>query len=90
GWAAMDSPWTQLVDRQKFAQVLAGVRDLQPTRIFSSHLPAANGTSLDSFLKIIESVPDVDPGLPPSHEEFSQMLAMMMVTEEEPQMVAAT
>ena len=77
GWAATDSPWTQLVDRTKFRDVLEGVRGLQPTRIFSSHLPAASGTSLENFLQIIESVPDVEPQLPPSHEEFSQMLAAM-------------
>ena len=77
GWAAMDSPWTHLVDRRLFREVLDGVRALEPTRIFSSHLPAATGASLEGFLKVLESVPDAAPAVAPSHEEFSQMLAAM-------------
>ena len=38
-WAAVDSPWTNMVDRGRYGQVLDGVRSLQPTSIFSSHLP---------------------------------------------------
>lgn len=85
-----DSPWTHLVDRQQFGQVLDRVRRLQPTRIFSSHLPAASGTSLDRFLQVLESVPDAEPAIPPSHEEFQHMLAAMAASEAEPQMAAAT
>jgi hypothetical protein len=43
-------PWAHVVDRRRFNQVLDRVRNPQPTRIFSSHLPAASGTSLDEFL----------------------------------------
>jgi hypothetical protein len=89
-WAASDSPWAHLLDRQRFAQVLDGVRRLQPSRIFSSHLPAASGTSLEGFLQVLESVPDAEPAVAPSHEEFSYMLAAMMATQPEPQPVAAT
>ncbi len=89
-WATSDSPWAHLVDRQHFAQVLDGVRRLQPTRIFSSHLPAASGASLEAFLRVLESVPDAEPALAPSNEEFAQMLAAMMATQSEPQPVAAT
>lgn len=77
-WATTDSPWAHLVDRQRFAEVLAGVRRLQPTTILSSHLPAARGTSLETFLGILESVPDAEPAPAPSHEEFSQLLLAMM------------
>jgi hypothetical protein len=77
GWAAADSPWTHLLDRDRFGEVLRGVRALEPTRIFSSHLPAASGASLESFLKVLESVPDATPAVAPSHEEFSQMVAAM-------------
>jgi glyoxylase-like metal-dependent hydrolase (beta-lactamase superfamily II) len=76
-WASADSPWSHIVDRARFAQVLDGVRRLQPTRIFSSHLPAASGTSLDRFLGILESVPDAEPIPAPSHEEFTLMLQAM-------------
>jgi glyoxylase-like metal-dependent hydrolase (beta-lactamase superfamily II) len=77
-WAMSDSPWAHLVDRALFAEVLAGVRALQPTRIFSSHLPAATGTSLEHFLQVLASVPDAEPALAPNHEEFGYMLSAML------------
>jgi hypothetical protein len=76
-WATSDSPWAHLLDRQRFAQVLDGVRRLQPTRILSSHLPAASGTSTERFLQVLESVPDAEPAVPPGHEEFAQLVAAM-------------
>lgn len=89
GWATADSPWAHLLDRQRFHQVLDGVRRLQPTNIFSSHLPAAGGTSLERFLQVLESVPDAEPAVAPNHAEFAQMLAAMTATEPAPQPVAA-
>ena len=89
-WATSDSPWAHLVDRQRFGQVLDRVRRLQPTHIFSSHLPAASGTSLERFLQVLESVPDAEPAVAPNHEEFAMMLAAMMATQPEPQPAAAT
>lgn len=84
-WAAADSPWAHLIDRERFAGVLADVRRLGPSRIFSSHLPAASGTSLDRFLDVIATVPDAEPAIAPNHEEFAQMLAA--ITEPEPAVV---
>jgi flavorubredoxin len=88
-WAAADSPWAHLADRQKFAEVLDGVRRLQPTQILSSHLPAASGTSLERFLQVLESVPDAEPVVAPSQEEFAHLLAAMMAAQG-PQPVATT
>lgn len=51
---------------------------LEPTRIFSSHLPAATGTSLERFLQVLESVPDAEPAVAPNNEEISHMLAAML------------
>lgn len=82
-WAAADSPWAHLVDRRRFGQVIEGVRRLQPSQILSSHLPAANGTSLDRFLDVLASVPDAEPAVAPNDEEFAQMVAAM--TEQPPQ-----
>jgi flavorubredoxin len=89
-WATADSPWAHLLDRERFAQVLDGVRRLQPSTILSSHLPAASGTSLERFLEVIESVPDAEPAVAPNDEEFAMMVAAL--TEMEPQQppVAAT
>ena len=77
-WATADSPWSNLVDRAKFSQVLDGVRRLQPSQILSSHLPAAKGTSLETFLDILETVPDVEPQPAPNAEEFGMMLQAIM------------
>lgn len=76
-WACSDSPWAHIVDRSHFDGVLGRVRELHPTRIFSSHLPAASGTSLDHFLGVLETVPDAEPFLPPDQEQFAQMVAAM-------------
>jgi hypothetical protein len=76
-WATSDSPWAHLVDRQRFSEVLAGVRRLQPTHILSSHLPAVTGAPLESFLQLLEAVPDAEPFMPPDHEGFAQMVQAM-------------
>ena len=88
-WATSDSPWAHQVDRRRFADVLDGVRRLEPTSIFSSHLPAARGTSLDRFLQILESVPDAEPMVAPSQEEFGHMLAAMLAAQPPGEPVAA-
>jgi hypothetical protein len=88
-WATVDSPWAHLTDRQRFGQVLDGVRRLQPSRIFSSHLPAASGTSLENFLEVLESVPDAEPAVAPDQEQFAQMLAGMLAAQPEPQPAGA-
>jgi glyoxylase-like metal-dependent hydrolase (beta-lactamase superfamily II) len=77
GWATSDSPWAHIVDRERYNQVLDRVRQLQPARIFSSHLPAASGTSLEAFLKVLETVPDAEPFMPPDSNQFAQMIAAM-------------
>ncbi len=88
-WAMADSPWAHIVDREQFGQVLDGVRRLQPTQIFSSHLPAANGASLERFLQVLESVPDAEPAVAPNNEEFGHMLAAMTAPQGDRQMADA-
>jgi glyoxylase-like metal-dependent hydrolase (beta-lactamase superfamily II) len=75
-WGAFDSPWTHLVDVDRFDAVLERVRRLAPTRILSSHLPAA-GNSIDQFLAIVRTLRDCEPFVPPDQAQFEQMLAMM-------------
>ena len=87
-WATSDSPWAHIVDRERFGQVLDGVRRLQPTQILSSHLPAASGTSLERFLEVLASVPDAEPAVAPDHEGFAHMLAAMMAPPQQPQPAA--
>ncbi|HWH34310.1 MAG TPA: MBL fold metallo-hydrolase [Acidimicrobiales bacterium] len=76
-WAASDSPWSHIVDRQRFAATLDGIRRLAPTQILSSHLPAAAGTSLEQFLDVIARVPDSEPMVAPDHEAFAAMVASL-------------
>ncbi len=77
GWATSDSPWAHLVDREKFSEVLHRVEQLQPSRIFSSHLPAASGSSLEHFLRVLETVPDAERFVPPGHDDFANLVAAM-------------
>ena len=75
-WLSLDSPWTQLVDPDKWDAVLDGVRRLAPNMILSSHMPAATATC-ESFLGIVRSLPRAEPIPAPNNEQFQQMLAMM-------------
>jgi len=77
GWATSDSPWVHLTESAEFAQVLDRVRRIRPDRIYSSHLPAASGTSLEDFLSVLQRVPSAERFVPPSSEEFAQMVAAM-------------
>lgn len=87
-WAAADSPWSHLVDHERFAQVLDRVRRMQPTSIFSSHLPAAGGSALEGFLDVLASVPDSEPLVAPGNEEFAHMLAALTAPGPAPATVA--
>jgi glyoxylase-like metal-dependent hydrolase (beta-lactamase superfamily II) len=89
GWATSDSPWAHVTDRQKFGQILDRVRQIQPRRIFSSHLPAASGTSLEEFLKVLETVPDAEPFMPPNSEEFAHMIEALAEKQRGEQAMAA-
>ena len=74
GWATSDSPWVHLTEPAEFGQGLDRVRQLQPTRIFSAHLPAADGTALEDFLAVLEQVPTAERFVPPDAEQFAQMI----------------
>lgn len=82
GWATSDSPWVHVTDRMKFNEVLDRIRDIQPRRIFSSHLPVADGTSMDEFIKILETVPDAEPFMPPDAEQFGALIDAMAVEQQ--------
>jgi len=52
------------------------VRRLDPQRILSSHLPAASG-SVERFLKVLRTLPDAEPFVPPDQAAFEQMLRQL-------------
>ncbi len=77
GWATSDSPWTHIVDQERYSGVLEEVRRLEPSHIFSSHLPAAGGHRLEQFLQVLEDVPDAEPLEGPDYEAFKELAAAM-------------
>jgi hypothetical protein len=82
GWATSDSPWAHVLDKAKFGEVLDRVRQIRPSRIFSSHLPAASGTHFDHFMELLETVPDAEPFAPPSAEEFGHLIEAMTAAQQ--------
>lgn len=75
-WATFDTPWTHLVDEDRFEVVLDGVRELEPNRVLSSHLPSASG-SIEGFLKVLRSLRDAEPFVAPDQAAFEQMISQM-------------
>jgi glyoxylase-like metal-dependent hydrolase (beta-lactamase superfamily II) len=77
GWATSDSPWVHITEEAEFGQILDRVRQIQPRRIFSSHLPVASGTALEDFLRVLQQVPTAERFVPPDCEQFAEMIKAM-------------
>lgn len=77
-WATVDSPWLHRVDRGLFKGELDRIRQIEPTMILSSHLPAAPGSMMERMLASIEAAPDAEPFVGPDQAALEQMLAAMM------------
>jgi hypothetical protein len=90
GWATTDSPWVHITDPAEFGQVLERVRQIQPRRIFSSHLPAASGTALEEFLRVLQQVPTAERYVPPDAEQFAEMIKAMAEMQRAGEKVPAT
>ena len=74
-WATVDSSWLHTVDRAAFASDLDRIRALEPTMVLSSHLPAAQGSSMERLLSALAEVPDARPFVGPDQAALEQMLA---------------
>ena len=74
-WATVDSSWLHMVDRERFAAALERVRALEPSMVLSSHLPAAQGSSLERLLGALADVPDAPAFVGPDQAALEQMLA---------------
>ena len=90
GWATSDSPWLHVADTQQFGRVLQKVRELQPSRIFSAHLPPVSGAGLEDFIKVFESVPNAEPFMPPNAEQFTEMIQAMTAAQQGEEIGGAT
>jgi flavorubredoxin len=75
-WATVDSSWLHAVDRAFFASELERIRALQPSMVLSSHLPAAQGSSLERLLGALAAVPDAPAFVGPDQAALQQMLEM--------------
>ena len=74
-WSTIDAPWLHSVDRAAFAATLERIRQIQPSLVLSSHLPAAPGHMLDQLLGSLAAVPDATPFVGPDHTALTAMLA---------------
>jgi flavorubredoxin len=76
GWATFDAPWLHYTDVTRFGRAISELRQLDPSCIFSSHLPAATGR-LEAFIDILAAVPDADPFVAPDAAAFRQIAAAL-------------
>jgi flavorubredoxin len=74
-WATVDSSWLHKVDRSVFATDLERIRALEPTMVLSSHLPPAQGASVQRLLGALAVVPDAPAFVGPDQAALEQMLA---------------
>ncbi len=76
-WVTIDSSWVHDVDRGTFNAKLDQLRAIQPSMIYSSHLPPAPGNMLDLFIQSLAQVPDAPPFEGPDQTALETMLAAM-------------
>ena len=73
-WATVDSPWLHSLDPAKFTDTLNRLRNLAPTLILSSHLPAAQGMT-DTLLDYLAETPAAPPFIGPDQPALEALLA---------------
>lgn len=76
-------PWSALVNKRKFAQVLDNIRKLQPQVITSCHAPLARGRT-ESHLKAMAQLAGMEPLLGPDQAAFETILAQMRGSDGQP------
>jgi hypothetical protein len=76
-WATVDSPWLYKIDSAVFARELNTIREMAPTMVLSSHLPAAPGALLERLLASLQAAPTAQPFAGPDQAALEQMLAEM-------------
>jgi hypothetical protein len=73
-WAAIDSPWVLSVDRQRFAATVDVFRRLDPSAIFSTHLPPAIGLN-DAMFAALDEAPEAPEFVGPDQAALEALLA---------------
>lgn len=73
-WASIDSPWVKNVDRAKYEPEVEAIRALDPSGVFSSHLPPAIGLN-DPLLASLLEAPDAPSFVGPDQAALEALLA---------------
>ena len=73
-WASVDSPWVATADPTAFRATIDPLRALDPSTIFSTHLPAARGINQTMF-DLVHGTPGLAPFVGPDQEALEAMLA---------------
>ena len=71
-WASVDSPWTQYVDPQLFAEAFKPIRDSDV--VLSTHLPPAQGLT-ERMVQTLRGAAGASPFVGPDQAALEQMLA---------------
>lgn len=75
-WTTVDSPWLHEIDPVRFGATLNAVRDLSPSIILSSHLPAARGMN-DTLLGHLAAARTAEPFVGPDQPALEAMLRQL-------------
>lgn len=73
-WSAVDSPWVHTVDPVKFRATIDPIRALNPSGIFSTHLPPAIGMN-DTLFRHVTAAPDGPAFVGPDQAVLEAILA---------------
>jgi hypothetical protein len=73
-WAAVDSPWVHTVDPEKYSATVDPIRKLDPSGIFSTHLPPAIDMN-DRMFETISAAPTTPAFVGPDQQALESMLA---------------
>ncbi|MGH7572880.1 MAG: MBL fold metallo-hydrolase, partial [Gemmatimonadota bacterium] len=74
-WTSIDSPWVHDADRAQFRPKLDQFRAIEPSMVYSSHLPPAPGAMLDVFVESLAMTPDAERFEGPDQAALEAMLA---------------
>jgi flavorubredoxin len=73
-WTTLDSPWLHKADKSAIVAELDLIRQMEPSRILSSHLPAATKEMTDRLLRAVEDAQSAPAFAPPNQEALLSML----------------
>ncbi len=73
-FASIDSPWVHTTEPAKYLATFEPLRRMDPSVIFSTHLPPAVGR-VQEFLDMLAAAPNTDPFVGPDQHALEEMLA---------------